>query len=235
MKLIFRFLIIIFLILGFNYQVRADDWFDYQWSKTVGSTLLSRGQTVQLTIFWESDESDHSFTTRAIPDEGWSGQLMYASTHPGPLTGIHTGSTNSADLIDATIDLPKNCLVGQRLTNSTDSSYGLITANDESSVEAILANGTNNFWTDGDSYSIGGPTGTMITPTISYDPVLSSSCGALSVDLMGGELANRSATVMEYAEPYIPYLLTYGPKTFAVTGNSVNSGGGMVMFYFLVK
>lgn len=72
------------------------------------------------------------------------------------------------------------------------------------------------------------------SPTSNYDITITDSG---SNDLMGGELANRSATATEYV---IPKLNTsvYGcrfvvtPLTMTLTGNSVNSATGTITLFF---
>lgn len=72
-------------------------------------------------------------------------------------------------------------------------------------------------------------------PTAAYDIVLNDADG---IDVMGGTLANRSATASEQA---VPLLMTgvYGGRLvagslqLAVTGNSVNSAVTVINFHFV--
>ena len=71
-------------------------------------------------------------------------------------------------------------------------------------------------------------------PTALYDITITDSGGN---DLMGGELANRSATETEYAIPKLNSSV-YGcrfvvtPLIFTLTGNSVNSATGTCTLFF---
>lgn len=70
-------------------------------------------------------------------------------------------------------------------------------------------------------------------PTASYDVTLEDAAG---VDIMGGALTDRSATLSEQAMPLIsgspvPRLVK-GPLTFKLANNSVNSAQGVCYVYF---
>ena len=70
-------------------------------------------------------------------------------------TASHNGTTGSLVLVDTNAQPFKpGSLVGLYLFNDTDHSSGVITANDEYSITAVLTGGTNNFWTIGDLYEI---------------------------------------------------------------------------------
>lgn len=70
-------------------------------------------------------------------------------------------------------------------------------------------------------------------PTTLYDITLTDSDG---VDIMGGTLANRSATLSEQAVPAVSAGL-YGPRyvagdlTLNISGNAVNAATGTVVIY----
>ena len=57
-------------------------------------------------------------------------------------------------LVDGMANFVPNSLVGLTATNITDGSSGIITANNGAIVTVFLSGGTNNTWTNGDSYSI---------------------------------------------------------------------------------
>lgn len=71
--------------------------------------------------------------------------------------GTHTGAPAAAALSDddAHFRIPDG-LVGLRVVNETDDSSGVITANTETTVTAVLAGGTDNAWDPGDVYYITG-------------------------------------------------------------------------------
>jgi len=79
----------------------------------------------------------------------------------GKHAGTHTGLGNNATvMIDSAADFPVNGagtgeLVGETISNTTDGSSGVITANDKTSitVEALVA-GTDNDWDVSDAYTI---------------------------------------------------------------------------------
>jgi hypothetical protein len=50
-----------------------------------------------------------------------------------------------------------NSLIGLKIRNGTDASEGIITANTEHTITAILSGGTNNFWSTNDPYFIVDP------------------------------------------------------------------------------
>jgi len=71
--------------------------------------------------------------------------------------GTHTGGMGVAMLTDAAAHFRiPNGMVGLTIVNSTDGSSGLITANTETTVTAVLAGGTGNVWDTGDIYYING-------------------------------------------------------------------------------
>lgn len=74
-------------------------------------------------------------------------------------------------------------------------------------------------------------------PQAAYDPCLTDQYGR---DVMGGGLADRSATATEMAMPQItgaaglvPYTVpVHGCLQLAITGNNVNTALGKVIIYF---
>lgn len=69
-------------------------------------------------------------------------------------TGSHNGSPGTAILTDSTKSWTPGAFVGWTVYNSTDGSFGTITANTANTVTASLANGSQNSWSIGDSYKI---------------------------------------------------------------------------------
>lgn len=71
----------------------------------------------------------------------------------GWLTGTHQGA-NGADLYDTSKDFEVSDCVGRLITNDTDGSQGLVTANTTNTLTVTLTGGTNNNWQNGDEYTI---------------------------------------------------------------------------------
>jgi len=70
------------------------------------------------------------------------------------LKGTHTGANNAAVLTDAAASWTVNGLVGLTISNLTDVSSVVITANTANTVTGVLTGGTDNDWDTGDVYSI---------------------------------------------------------------------------------
>lgn len=72
----------------------------------------------------------------------------------GAETGSHTGSDDAAILSDSSKSWEEDELIGQRVYNVTDGSWGEITDNTATTITATLANGTDNDWDTGDTYYV---------------------------------------------------------------------------------
>ena len=78
----------------------------------------------------------------------------------GTHTGTHTGANNVGGtdtegiMEDSAASFPPGKLVGETISNTTDLSAGIITANTETTVTVILANGTGDDWDTSDAYTI---------------------------------------------------------------------------------
>jgi len=70
-------------------------------------------------------------------------------------TGTHKGADGGKVLRNKGADF-KSCgiTIGVAIQNDTDSSAGLVTAVTEDTVTCTLSGGTNNTWTNGDTYYI---------------------------------------------------------------------------------
>jgi len=68
--------------------------------------------------------------------------------------GTHDGLNDVAVLSDSTATFTINELIGGTLTNITDGSSGVITANTEITITATLTGGTDNDWDATDSYTV---------------------------------------------------------------------------------
>lgn len=69
-------------------------------------------------------------------------------------SGTHNGSANSAYLEDTTADWVEDVFVGLEISNTTDGSKGIITANTQTTITAELKGGTDNDWDSSDAYSL---------------------------------------------------------------------------------
>ena len=72
------------------------------------------------------------------------------------LTGTHTGSGNSAFLVDSGSAWPVDGLIGATVNNTTDGSTITISDNTATTVTGTLAGGTDNDWDASDAYTITG-------------------------------------------------------------------------------
>jgi hypothetical protein len=72
----------------------------------------------------------------------------------GPENGKHDGAANAAALTDTTKNWDVNYWVGATVTNNTDASSGVITANTATTVTATLSGGTDDDWDVDDTYTI---------------------------------------------------------------------------------
>lgn len=68
--------------------------------------------------------------------------------------GTHTGAADASVLTDSTKSWTTDELVGYFIYNTTDNSFGLITANTSNTVTATLEGGTDNDWDASDAYLI---------------------------------------------------------------------------------
>ena len=69
--------------------------------------------------------------------------------------GTHTGAADASVLTDSTKSWTTDELVGYTLYNTTDSSFGIITANTATTVTVTLEGGTDNDFDNADVYVIG--------------------------------------------------------------------------------
>lgn len=99
-----------------------------------------------------------SITVKAIYGAAAAGIRLHILTSPtNAAAGTHTGGAHATILTDATAHWVVNRLVGLTVTNVTDGSTGVITANTvNTATVAALAGGTANAWALNDVYSIAG-------------------------------------------------------------------------------
>ncbi len=75
-------------------------------------------------------------------------------TELNDISGTHDGANDASVLSDSGLSLGVNDLVGAYLFNTTDGSFGAITANTATTITATLAGGTENDWDTGDAYEV---------------------------------------------------------------------------------
>lgn len=100
-----------------------------------------------------------TLTIKAIYDAAAAlGIRLHVLTSPtGAAAGLHTAAVSATILTDATAHWVAGRLVGETVTNVTDGSTGVITANTVNTATVLaLAGGTLNVWTLNDVYSIAG-------------------------------------------------------------------------------
>ena len=87
-----------------------------------------------------------------------AGIKIHVISSPGDsIGGTHTGGMGVALLTDALAHFRiPNGLVGLRVYNGPDGSFGVITANTATTITAALGGGTANVWNTGDTYWING-------------------------------------------------------------------------------
>ena len=72
----------------------------------------------------------------------------------GFCTGIHRGATHATVLTDTEKQFDVADCIGRLITNDSDGSEGLITAQTERTVTVTLAGGASNMWHTGATYTI---------------------------------------------------------------------------------
>lgn len=70
-------------------------------------------------------------------------------------SGTHNGTNNASTLTDTTKSWTAGAFVGLYIYNTTDGSYGEITANTSTTITVNLKKGGDNDWDTGDAYQIG--------------------------------------------------------------------------------
>jgi len=83
-----------------------------------------------------------------------SEEKIFLSIKARDSVGAHDGGLSAAALVDSDAGWSVDALIGKRVYNLTDGSVGEITDNDETSVTATIAGGTNDAWNPGDNYLI---------------------------------------------------------------------------------
>jgi len=104
-------------------------------------------------------------------------------------SGYHTPVGSSATVMtDANATFVVDALIGWKIYNITDGSYGIITDNDGTTVTvASLTGGTDNDWDTGDQYEIN-----QSLTTITTDATVNIIIGVLIASSTGGSGTNPS-------------------------------------------
>ena len=170
------------------------------------------------------------------------GQIVHAIVHPGPYTGTHTGSDDSAHLIDSAANWQLNQLAKSKtpagvetaliITNTTNSETATITFNTSREVMGTLS-GSEDYDTD-DGYFVG-PTA---TPSGTYNIVLTDSNGIpVFGDGSSGTdtLAGLATGEVRKIEPYNAYTVLEGPLTFDLTGTVGANNGVIITIEWLIR
>lgn len=81
----------------------------------------------------------------------------------------HDGANNASVLTDSGSTWAVNVLVGRIISNLTDGSSGIITANTATTITATLSGGTDNDWDTSDEYYLSG-NAPVVVESIDYGP-----------------------------------------------------------------
>ena len=123
------------------------------------------------------------------------------------------------DVVTVTYESVTTNMTEITFTWTADSDAGTVTSTATSSIDGYIISAITNPGTT--------------APTASYDIVLNDADG---IDVFGGELGDRSATVSEYTRPLIE-TSTYGDRwvsgilTMVMTHQSVKSATGVLKVY----
>jgi len=129
-------------------------------------TDLENYGSIQCYLVFDDDSGEGSFKGEgrieiAIPihsEESVETIAKFGSsvifTPIGGIQGSHTGASNVAILADSNADFTTNELIGRTIYNTSDNSYGVITANTTNTVTATLSGGTDDDWDFANGYHI---------------------------------------------------------------------------------
>ena len=106
---------------------------------------------------FESDLELH-FEFYELPTFGAGGThiTQFANNRAKAFSGTHTAAGNNATVMtDSTASFTIDALIGWKIHNITDASYGIVTDNDGTTVTVTsLTSGTDNDWDTADQYEI---------------------------------------------------------------------------------
>ena len=96
--------------------------------------------------------------------------------------GTHTGTGNAAILTDGSKSWTNDEWIGYTIYNTTDSSWGIVTDNDATTITATLVGGTDNDWDVSDAYLIGKGLNPDSTAGISHRFMIQVRSGGTDID-----------------------------------------------------
>jgi hypothetical protein len=96
--------------------------------------------------------------------------------------GTHTGAANASILTDGTKTWNADEWIGYTIYNTTDTSWGIITDNDTTTITATLVGGTDNDWDASDAYLIGKGLNPDSTAGISHRFMVQVRSGGTDID-----------------------------------------------------
>jgi len=129
------------------YVVSGSEWYYVPQTAGVAGTPVLIGNTGNPSRIDMASSATDVVLVNEPKGYAWSGPKV---------TGTHTAvSGNITTMIDSTASFTPNGLIGGTISNTTDSSSGVIIDNDEISVTVTaLLGGTDNDWDTSDAYSI---------------------------------------------------------------------------------
>ena len=139
--------------------------------------------------------------------------------------GTHTGAADQAVLTDSTKTWTTNELVGYTIYNTTDGSFGIITANTTNTVTATLEGGTDNDWDASDAYKIAKGLNSSASGGISHRFMIKVHDFVGS----GGDIDNRKliGTTRRWYKTYAEFIIpatSRGNNVFALSdSNDLNN------------
>jgi hypothetical protein len=174
---------------------------------------------------WESDAADEgihqhkagltagsNYVVRAVVGTDGTSQgkiVIWDETNGAAITtflgpkyaGVHDGAANAAVLTDTTARWDQN-LVGAILTNTTDGSATVVTAQTRTTLTGALAGGTDNDWDVGDAYTITWASGFRVRPwceTFTFElPTVARNSAAADCTEISVQVLNAAATGVVY-------------------------------------
>jgi len=114
--------------------------------------------------------------------------------------GTHTGAANASTLTDSGKSWTTDQWVGYRIRNTTDGSFGTITANTGTTITATLMGGTDNDWDASDAYVIVHGLNNDSANGVSHNFMMKVRTGGADID--GRRLI---ATTREWGRTYLEF------------------------------
>lgn len=161
---------IITLVNGFNIDDTASEHL-YD-----GSIIQDGGDTIYdgIVNFGNTTVQIQLHQDGAVLTSDW-----WNSSYP---SGAHDGAADAAVLTDSGETWTTDEFVGYTIYNTTDSSWGIITANTATTITATLEGGTDNDWDVSDAYKIGIPVNGDSTAGISHRFMVKVRANGVDID-----------------------------------------------------